>query len=350
MNFFKKLFGSSDSETKQDNPFLDNMDTAENETNTQTAETVNEEQANKERDKEFETLRDDGLRAMRMNEYQYAERLFIGALTRKDDEDTRSYLAEVYLRLGAGAKALPLLESLSEKHPDNEDLHITVAQAAEQAGDWDKMRKAANLAYELNDNNPNALFLIAKADYQQKEYLQTVTVLTQLLSKRFDAAPIYQLRAQTLFDMQQYDSAEKDVDELLSRDEVSEETYQLKGDIRYALEDYDGAVEFYKKMRENDPFNKASVLRENVIYLKQNNLERAINLLDEAIELQPDFSEAYFQRGNIRRQLHDNAGATDDLKRSLELNKKIAAQFNGEYSNIENQMNAQARLRNPFGF
>lgn len=348
MNFFKKLFSSNDSKSTQDNPFFDHTEETDNEIKSVTSE--NEEEKQEEvRDTEFETLRDDGLRAMRMNEFRYAENLFKGALERKDDEETKSYLAEVYLRIGDGTKALPLLEELSEKHPENEDVHIAIARAAEQAGNWDKVRDAAELALKINDN-PNALFFIAKADYYQKNYLHAVAILTELTSKNYEAAPIYQLRAQTLFDMQQYDSAEADINELLDREEVSEEAYQLKGDIRHALGDNEGAIEFYAKMRESDPFNKPSVLRENAIYLEQKNLEKAINLLDEAIDLQPDFAEAYFQRGNVRRLLHDDAGAAEDLKHSLELNEAIAAQFNGEYSNIENQMNAQARFRNPFGF
>lgn len=355
MNIFKKLFTSDNSNNVNDNPLCNETDTSDNtedinNTENEASEPDAENKEKEERDTEFETLRDDGLRAMRMNEFQYAERLFKGALTRKDDEATKSYLAEVYLRVGDGVHALPLLEELAELHPDNEELLVTTARAAEMAGEWDKARDAARLALDINENNPNAKFSIAKADYQQKNYLHAVAMLTELTSKNFDAAPILQLRAQTLFDMQQYPAAEEDIDNLLEREEVSEEAYLLKGDIRHALGDNAGAAGYYAKMRDNDPFNKESVLRENAVYLEDKNLEKAIRLLDEAIDLQPEFAEAYFQRGNVRRMLHDEAGAADDLKRALELNEAIATQFSGEYSNIENQMNAQARFRNPFGF
>ena len=43
-------------------------------------------------------------------------------------------------------------------------------------------------------------------------------------------------------------------------------------------------------------------------------------------------------------------GAADDLKRSLELAPEKAAELDGEYTNVENQMNARYRSMNPYGF
>lgn len=60
-------------------------------------------------------------------------------------------------------------------------------------------------------------------------------------------------------------------------------------------------------------------MRAGKAYVSTHQLDKALQLYDEAIDLQPDFAEAYKERGNVRMQLHDKEGAMDDLKKSLEL-------------------------------
>ena len=50
-------------------------------------------------------------------------------------------------------------------------------------------------------------------------------------------------------------------------------------------------------------------------YAANRQLDRALSTLDEAVELMPDFSEGYKERGRIKLMLNDKAGATDDLKK-----------------------------------
>ena len=71
---------------------------------------------------------------------------------------------------------------------------------------------------------------------------------------------------------------------------------------------------------------------------------------DEAIELQPDFAEAYKQRGGVRLALHDKEGAADDLRRALELKPEVVSEVEGEFTNVENQMSERYRNMNPYGF
>ena len=52
----------------------------------------------------------------------------------------------------------------------------------------------------------------------------------------------------------------------------------------------------------------------------------------------------------MKHRLHDDAGAAEDLKRSLELNPESATSLDGEFTNVENRMSQYYRNLNPYGF
>lgn len=299
---------------------------------------------------EFVTLRDDGIRAMQQKQLPYAKRCFTAALEKKDDEDTKSYLAEVCVRLNEGEVALPLLTELVKKHPDEIQLHLATAQAAHQCADYPAMIAAAEQMMRLEPENPNGPFLKSQALFETQEYIQAVALLTPLLEHHADAVQARMLRAKVLFKMEQYQEAEKDVDEIISAEQAEEETYALKGDIRLALGDTENAIVSYGKIRDLNPFNQEAVLKTGKVLVETRQLDKALKLYDEAIDLQPDFAAAYKERGGIRLQLHDELGATDDLKKALELMPEEAQKVNGDFESVQNRMNDAYKAQNPFGF
>ena len=86
-------------------------------------------------------------------------------------------------------------------------------------------------------------------------------------------------------------------------------------------------------MTEDNPFNEQAYLCLGQLYIGQKKLTEAIALFDEAIELNPNFAKAYHERGRAKLLNGDKDGATEDLKKELELNPKEGETFNGEYNN-----------------
>ena len=70
------------------------------------------------------------------------------------------------------------------------------------------------------------------------------------------------------------------------------------------------------------------------LYIVQKKLTEAIALFDEAIELNPDFAQAYHERGRAKLLNGDKEGSMEDMKRGLELNPKELQNFNGQYGNL----------------
>ena len=83
-----------------------------------------------------------------------------------------------------------------------------------------------------------------------------------------------------------------------------------------------------KAITLKDDFIEARLMRaEALLKMKQ-------YLFDEAIELNPNFAEAYKERGRAKLLNGDKDGSVEDMKKSLELNPKDEASLNGEFKNL----------------
>jgi len=344
MRFFKKPFNKK-AVTQEEEPLDSSTDISK-----QTNPSETGGQIDNNTDNDFTMLRDDGVRAMRMGQLVYAERCFSEALQKQDDNITKSYLAEIYIDLHMEEKALPLLDQLTEQHPDEIKLFLAKAQAAYQCSDWNALSIAADEILRIDPQNSNGFFNKAQALFGIKDYLKAIVLLTQILVDKPEATQPRMLRAKVLYEMQQYGEAEKDVDIIIGKEQASEDTFALKGDICCALGNFDTAIAYYEKMKEIDPFNQEAVLKIGKIHIDNHQLNKALALYDEAIELQPNFAQAYKERGNIRLQLHDKLGATDDLKKALELAPAEGRKVDGKYESVQNEMEARYKTQNPFGF
>ena len=88
-----------------------------------------EEEAQAAARRNFETLRDDGVRAMQMGEVPFALKCFEEALNiTPGDRRTQAFKAEAHLRMGQYAEALPLLKALAADEPCNHDLQLMLLQ------------------------------------------------------------------------------------------------------------------------------------------------------------------------------------------------------------------------------
>ena len=150
--------------------------------------------------------------------------------------------------------------------------------------------------------------------------------------------------------MGQYQEVLADAKALVDLDNENEEYYLLLADALQATGEDEKAEDAYLKVRELNPFSIETLEKLVAFYTVHHQKDKAIALCDEAIDLQPDNALAYKLRGDVKLQLNDKLGAEDDLKKSLELKPESAKELDGEYSNIENQMEQRYRAQNPFQF
>lgn len=304
-----------------------------------------------ERRRRFETLRDDGVRAMGMGESAFAAKCFAAALELEpDDLKTTGYMAECRLRMREYAEALPCLERLAQAEPRNVEVRLLLAEAQGKTGDFAAMQAGcATLLADFPDE-PRAAYRAAEAAHGLGDGFSAIALLTRTLQAHEDYAAARLLRARVLADMGQWNEVLADTEVLAAAPAAGSECLLLHGDALVAAGRNDEAKAVFMRMLGNDPFDRDATLRLGGLYEAEGAYDRALALYDEAVALQPDFAGAYKRRGGVRLALHDEAGAADDLKKALEIQPDAAKSIDGEYTNVENRMNAAFRSMNPYGF
>ena len=62
-------------------------------------------------------------------------------------------------------------------------------------------------------------------------------------------------------------------------------------------------------------------------------------MYDEALEINPNFAQAYHERGRAKLAKGDKQGSMEDMKLAIEMAPEQGAAITGEYNNFEQQKN-----------
>ena len=123
-------------------------------------------------------------------------------------------------------------------------------------------------------------------------------------------------------------NAIKNFNKAVSLDSGIANAFSYRGFSKYLLGDTKGAFDDINKSQEinsNNPFNYFFM---GIIYMEAD-LEKAINLFNLVIEIDPNFyiekgGNAYSMRGRIKLSLEDFEGAINDLNKGIEINPSNA--------------------------
>lgn len=309
--------------------------------------------ANKEKPSEsnnYAILHDDGIRAMKMGEVRYAEKCFAQALALQDDLQMVKLLAEARIRLQDFEGAQPLLERVAEAEPENADVYFILAQTYGILGQYEKMEDVANQLLGSYPENPHVLYLYGEACHYLGENSPAITYLSKALElqPRYSAPRL--LRAQIFVSKSEYNKALEDANVLTELDAENEDFLLLKADALAGNGQAEAAEAAYESLLALNPFCQEGVLHCADFYRSTARYEKALQVCNEAIELEPDFALAYRLRSDIKKDMNDEAGAAEDLRKSLDLQPEEGASADGEFTTVENKMAERYRNMNPYGF
>ena len=174
MNILKALFGNS-----EQNP---------------------EEEKVEAEHKKFDLMKYDGVKAMKMGQFEYALRCFDEALKLKDDSEIRDYLSRVFIRLDRLDEALEQLQLMAVAEPDNTDVKLQMAHVCYMKEDYAAMSDAVEQALAVNGDLPQAHFMYAQSALKQGDVINGIARLTKAVALDDNYADARLLRAQTLLD------------------------------------------------------------------------------------------------------------------------------------------------------
>lgn len=288
MNFLKKIFGVS-TESKE----------------------LTEEEKKAEEKRNFDVLKYDGVKALKVNQSAYAVECFIHALDIKEDSEIRDYLSQAYLSLGELSKAYDQLQKLSELHPDNIEIFIRMAHVAYMMEDYTIMSAACEKALMIDKDSVRALYLYAKACVGTDDTSNAVAMLSKAIIVDPDYADAYLLRGEVLLGDGQLDEADNDAGFLLGKYPDNEDILMLKARIEMAREKSGEAIALFSRVIDANPFN----------------------------------AEAYRLRGELRLQTGDGSTGKADIDYAAELSAADAEHGEG----VEEKVKEAYDSVNPLG-
>ena len=283
MNFFKALFGGKD-----ENP---------------------EEKRQAEEAKNFEILKYDGVKALKIRQWQQAIRCLSHALSIREDLECRDYLSQALIQDNQLTAAYEELQKLHEAEPDNQDILQRMANVAFVMEDYGAMASSCEKALLISKDNPEIYYLYGRACMGQEDLTNAIAMFTKAISLNKDYGDAYLMRAGVMLQRGEVEAAEQDCQWLLERASSVEDVLILKAKVETAKGNHSEALSYYDKVIEGNPFS----------------------------------IEGFTLRAELKKQMGDLQGAEEDLARLREINP------DGNDEDLEQKMNEAYKNSNPMG-
>jgi tetratricopeptide (TPR) repeat protein len=330
-----------------------------------------EETPEQKNEKDFQTLKVDGMKAMNIRQTDYAVACFQRALEIHEDAEIRSCLAKAYLNSGQPLLAKDQLETLLSTQRENPDEWIAMAHVQYVLKEWVAMEESAQKALALQADNTEALWLLGTARKEQNNPIMAVASLTQLLCKEPDNLSALRSRAEVFMSMGDWKNAEEDIDHYLEvtsgREEIlpplssgccqapimesddREDLQLMKAEVLANSGRSDEARERLQSILANNPFCRKGYLDLCQLLLTLQQPEEALKVMNEALESMPEFAEGFKMRGAVKLALGDKEGSMEDLKAAVAIAPETLKSIDGTYDNINDVVEKNQQSINPFG-
>ena len=292
-----------------------------------------------EEEKNFDILKYDGIRAMRIGKLTYALKCFEEATAIQEDLETMQHQANTYIRVNRMDDARQLMNRMTEIASDQPLVFQSLASLCYMQEDYKGMDEACRKALALNDQDPATYFLSAKAAVGLSNGIQAIAMLTKAIMLNEEFVEAYQMRAEILWTMRQAKDANEDIEKLLSMNPEDENALLLKGEILAVSGEEEKALELIDQVLALNPFSEKAYLLKGSYFLAKQAFDKALGVYDEALEINPNFAQAYHERGRVKLAKGDKQGSMEDMKRAIELSPENGANISGEYNNYEQQKN-----------
>ena len=277
MNIFKKLFGGQ-----------------------KTTEEVKQE-----KEKDFDMVKYDGVRALRMHQFDLAAKFLEHALQlNAEDLECRDYLSQAYISMGDLQKAYEQLQILSEAQTDNVAVLLRMADVAYMMENYTAMSEVCDKALHLDTSNLQTYLYYAKACRGLGEPIRAVAVLSLAIKLCEDYYAARLLRGTILLENHLLDDAAQDADYLFTHLEPNEDVLLLKARVLKAQEKMKEAEQVYGMVIEVNPFSL----------------------------------DAYRERSEVRTILGDAAGAAEDEASIKEMGAEVPEPSEGIEQKIKEKM------------
>jgi Flp pilus assembly protein TadD len=158
---------------------------------------------------------------------------------------------------------------------------------------------------------------------------QSIQEFTKAIKLDSNYAPAYFMRAYTYVQLQDYQSALKDIDKAIELVPNYARSYSNRGILKFdALKDLSGALQDFNTAIKLDPTSAIPYSNRGDIKRKMNDVSGALSDFNTAIKLDFKLVEAYNNRGYLQYiKLKNIPAALADFDRAIAINPNLAAPY-----------------------
>jgi tetratricopeptide (TPR) repeat protein len=259
--------------------------------------------------KNFDLLKYDGVKALKIRQWQHAIRCLNHALSIREDLECRDYLSQALIQDNQLTAAYEELQKLHEAEPDNQEILQRMANVAFVMEDYGAMASSCEKALLISKDNPEIYYLYGRACMGQEDLTNAIAMFTKAISLNEDYGDAYLMRAGVMLQRGEVEAAEQDCQWLLERASSVEDVLILKAKVETAKGNHSEALSYYDKVIEGNPFS----------------------------------IEGFTLRAELKKQMGDQQGAEEDMARLREINP------DGNDEDLEQKMNEAYKNSNPMG-
>jgi len=156
------------------------------------------------------------------------------------------------------------------------------------------------------------------------------TLFARTIEVSPDAIPVKNLIGIRQKNKGELRAAMKTFDEIIAQYPEYGSTYNNRGNLWRSVKHLDFALKDYEKALkyENRAVDSSSILTNiGIVYAMKNNLDEALKFFNQALQLDPENQQAYFNRGNAKALSGNFKDACNDFDKAIEISHDFGQAF-----------------------
>lgn len=188
--------------------------------------------------------------------------------------------------------------------------------------------------------NTQQVMLMGRAALYYDDYVTAIQYFNTVLEAKPYLSDAFYYRAVAKFSLEDYESAEHDLQQAVLFNPFRMEYYQLRGLCRIHTQDYEGAIADYTKSLAENPKDQTAIYNRVLCRLELKDFERADKELDTLLAYWPKLTRAYLVKAQVCMERHDTLESLRWVDSLLNINARehAAWAFKGRYALQHDQL------------
>lgn len=231
-----------------------------------------------------------------------------------DDALLYTKLAGVYSEMGEYEKALVIYAKVAEMRPSDAFIYISVGSIYENQGKYLEALESYNKALEIFPEYKYNYLNIANVQYQLRDYKSAIENYNKFLSTYTQHWEAREALANSYLSDGEAQQAVNEYENLYSRNVSGFKDYANYGIALFKIKNYEKAADMLEKAIEIDPDNSSALISLALSYQELGKNELALAQYDVVFRQHPSLHSIRFDYANLLAEMGKDEAAVESYK------------------------------------